>query len=223
MKKILIILFILLLIYIFNNKIEAFTLEKKYAEDNDEWIEPIVYNNIITEEEAKYIIDNVQDKLVESEILSGLNKNIRKSKTAWLYKNDNVIYNIINKICKLTNYSIDNAEPLQIVKYEPDGFYNEHHDACCDDNSHCDKFIEKSGQRAVTMVIYLTDGFTDGGTFFPKLNKIYKPNKCGGLLFYPLSTNTSKCHPKALHAGMPVTSGIKYIANVWLREKKFNL
>ena len=71
------------------------------------------------------------------------------------------------------------------------------------------------------MVIYLTDGFTDGGTFFPKLKKIYKPNKCGGLLFHPLSTNTSKCHPKALHAGMPVTSGIKYIANVWLREKKF--
>ena len=81
MKKILIILFILLLIYIFifNNKIKAFTLEKKYAEDNDDWIEPIVYNNIITEEESKYIIDNVQDKLVESQILSGLNK---KSKCA---------------------------------------------------------------------------------------------------------------------------------------------
>jgi prolyl 4-hydroxylase len=221
MKKILIILFIVLLIFIFKNKIESFTIDNKYAEDNDDWIEPIVYNNIITEEESKYIIDNVQDKLIESQILSGLNKNIRKSQTAWLNKDDPIIYNIINKICNLTNYSIDNAEPLQIVKYESDGFYNEHHDACCDNNSYCEKFVEKSGQRAITMVIYLTDGFTDGGTFFPKLNKIYKPNKCGGLLFHPLSTNTSKCHPKALHAGMPVTSGIKYIANVWLREKKF--
>ena len=74
MNKILLILFIILIIYIFNNKIESFTIENKYAEDNDDWIEPIVYNNIITEEESKYIIDNVQDKLVESQILSGLNK-----------------------------------------------------------------------------------------------------------------------------------------------------
>ena len=79
MKKILIILFIVLIIFIFKNKIESFTIENKYAEDNDDWIEPIVYNNIITEEESKYIIDNVQDKLVESQILSGLNK---KSKCA---------------------------------------------------------------------------------------------------------------------------------------------
>ena len=74
MKKILIILFIVLIIFIFKNKIESFTIENKYAEDNDDWIEPIVYNNIITEEKSKYIIDNVQDKLVESQILSGVNK-----------------------------------------------------------------------------------------------------------------------------------------------------
>jgi prolyl 4-hydroxylase len=41
------------------------------------------------------------------------------------------------------------------------------------------------------------------------------------LLFHPLEKKGGKCHPYALHAGMPVTSGEKYIANIWLREKPY--
>jgi prolyl 4-hydroxylase len=49
-----------------------------------------------------------------------------------------------------------------------------------------------------------------------------KPDKNSGILFYPLQKKGDKCHPKALHAGLPVISGEKYIANVWLRESAFN-
>jgi prolyl 4-hydroxylase len=77
------------------------------------------------------------------------------------------------------------------------------------------------------MLIYLSDGFTGGGTHFPNLNKTYKPPKWGALLFYPMQRDSPidgsprKAHKLALHAGMPVENGQKYIANVWIRERVF--
>ena len=37
----------------------------------------------------------------------------------------------------------------------------------------------------------------------------FKPNMGDALIFYPLADDTNKCHPKALHAGMPIESGEK--------------
>jgi len=42
-------------------------------------------------------------------------------------------------------------------------------------------------------------------------------------VFYSLQTPESgnQCHPLSLHAGMPVTSGQKYICNIWIRERAY--
>ena len=82
----------------------------------------------------------------------------------------------------------------------------------------CKKF-NKDGYRVLTMVIYLNDDFEGGATKFPNIDKEYKPEKYSGLLFYPMNKNGDKCHDNSLHAGMPVISGEKYIANVWIRDK----
>jgi prolyl 4-hydroxylase len=69
------------------------------------------------------------------------------------------------------------------------------------------------------MVIYLNDDFEGGATRFSKIDKNFKPKKYSGILFYPMNKDGDKCHENSLHAGMPVTKGEKYIANVWIREK----
>ena len=71
------------------------------------------------------------------------------------------------------------------------------------------------------MVIYLNDDFTGGFTNFPIIKQKYKPPKYGGLLFYPLEKKGEKCHPYAMHEGTDLESGVKYIANVWIRQSKF--
>lgn len=218
---IIVFIFIFITNYFIKNKENFNNTIQGYSDENSNWIEPKIFKNLITKEDADYIIQKSEKLFTTSQIMSGIDTNIRKSETAWIDKSDPIIYKIIKKVCDINNLPIDNAEPLQIVRYGPSGYYNEHHDACCDENEECRNFIKFGGQRQKTMVIYLTDDFEGGGTIFPKLNKIIKPNRCDGILFNPLETGTSKCHPKALHAGMPVKSGIKYIANVWIREDKF--
>jgi len=193
-----------------------------YCDDSDDYILPEVHNNFITDEERQYILEKAGAEFEESIILGGPDKNIRKSKTAWISREDPVVKPIIERVCQLTGIPHKNAEKLQVVKYQPDGYYKEHHDAACDPGKQSYDFEQNGGQRKVTMLLYLSDGFDGGSTRFPKLDMELKPDKNSGILFYPLQKNGDKCHPHALHAGLPVTSGEKYIANVWLREEMFD-
>lgn len=196
--------------------------ELGYADDADEYIYPTVYNNFITPQEAKYILSQAEPKFHNSETIGGgVDKNTRKSKTAWLDKCDPKIKTIIDRVCAINNHSIENAEHLQVVKYGPDGFYNAHHDSTGDDNKESAEFLRTGGHRIATMLIYLNDDFEGGATRFVNLEKDIKPSKYGSILFHPLDKYNRKCHPKALHAGLPLTSGEKYIANVWIRQTAF--
>ena len=193
-----------------------------YCDKSAEYVLPVTHSDFLTSQEADYILQMAKTQFSDSQIVTGSDTNIRKSKTAWLSKTDPTIKTIIQRVCDMTNIPFENAEKMQVVHYEPNGYYNEHHDACCDDRQECIDFEKNGGQRKITMLIYLSDDFEGGATRFPNLDKEYKLPKYSGLLFHPLEKNGNKGHPLALHAGMPVTSGNKYIANVWLREREYD-
>jgi len=213
---------IIIIIKQYHNKSEPFKV-CEYALNSDPYDEPYIINDIITEDEAKYIIHNASYNFDDSTILGKvIDTNIRKSKTAWLYKNDDpIILTIMLRIANIVNLPLENAESLQVVRYEPNGYYKQHHDSCCENTETCNNFIKRGGQRIKTVLIYLNDDFEEGSTYFPLLGKKYKPPKYSAIIFNPLAKNSNKCHPLALHAGLPVKSGIKYIANLWFREGKF--
>lgn len=197
-----------------------------YCEETDPYDLPQIYPNFITPNQSQYILDLAKNDFMESQIMSGKDTNIRKSQTAWLDKNDPLIGSIIRRVCQMTGVPFEHAEKMQVVKYQPNGYYNEHHDSCCENNPECIEFERIGGQRVVTMIMYLTDQYEGGATRFVKLERDYKLPKYSGLLFYPLQRDgehgKKKGHPLALHAGMPVLSGEKYIANVWLREHNYD-
>jgi prolyl 4-hydroxylase len=123
----------------------------------------------------------------------------------------------------MTNTSFENVEHLQVVKYDENGFYNPHYDTVTNNDINSINFLIQGGHRVITMLIYLNDDFTEGGTRFVTLNKTIKPPKYGGILFYTFNKQIEKCHPYSFHAGLPIKSGTKYIANVWVRENKYSL
>lgn len=194
-----------------------------YCNIKNKYIYPKEYTNFISEDECHYIINAATPLFSESKLVSGGTENVRKSETAWLPKNDHIVEKIIRKTCELTNIPFEHAEKLQVVKYQPGGFYSAHYDASCDDKKECVEFEKNGGQRVVTLIIYLNDNYEGGHTEFPNLNKQYKMKMGGALLFYSLEKNGNKCHPLSLHSGTPVQRGEKYIANVWLREKPYQV
>ena len=209
----------------FRNQKEGLTEQeykgRGYCDISADYIEPVFHSNFINEEQANRIKALAEPEFSESTIVSGSDTNIRKSQTAWLSKEEPIVKEIIKQVCALAKMPFSHAEKMQVVKYEPDGYYNEHYDAACDDRKECVEFEQNGGQRKITMLIYLNDDFDGGETHFPTLKHTYKPQKFGGVLFYSLQNDGNQCHPKALHAGIPVKNGNKYVCNVWLREKPY--
>jgi prolyl 4-hydroxylase len=146
----------------------------------------------------------------------------RTSETAWISKDDPVAKKVFEKACGLTGRHMGCCEDLQVVRYKPGTYYKAHHDSCCDDSTACREFEMKGGQRVGTLLVYLNDEFTDGETHFPDHGDVKMKAAPGSAIFFrPLANDAAQCHPKALHAGLPISSGIKYVCNAWVREDNF--
>lgn len=88
---------------------------------------------------------------------------------------------------------------MQILRYRPGQFYNYHIDK--DYKVVC----EESSRRTLSVVLYLTDDYTGGGTEFP--GKVYKP-KAGEALYFPAEWS----YP---HKAQPVLQGEKWVCVTW--------
>jgi len=196
--------------------------ERGFTAHDAQWEHPRIVNDVLTPEECRYIIDKATPMFSRSAVVGAEGPDSsRTSQTAWISKDDPVAQKVFAKALEATGKTIDECEDLQVVKYEPNTFYREHHDSCCDGSQGCLDFEKEGGQRVATLLVYLNSEFTDGETHFPVLDLKLKADPGSAILFRPLGTEEAKCHPKALHAGLPISSGVKYVCNAWIRENKF--
>lgn len=226
MNVILLIVLVLLIIFVFyqfyiKNRFFDKKSDLSYANEKDPYDMPFILNNFISRDTCRKIIDYARDKLFDSEVVGGKYTDIRNSKQCWIPKNHELARPIFEFVSKKFNIPFKNGEDLQVVKYSPGQYFNEHHDACCEKNDKCQEFVERGGQRILTVLIYLNDDFENGSTYFKNLDIKIKLDPGNAIVFRPLAKNTNKCHPYALHAGMPVTRGEKWVANLWFREREF--
>ena len=131
--------------------------------------EPHIVRKFISEEDCQKIISHSKDKLFDSEIVGGSDKNVRNSMQYWISKEDPTVKKIFDKACLKFNVKPNTAESLQVVRYFPKQYYNEHHDSCCEDDKSCKEFSSRGGQRRLTVLIYLNNKFSGGETNFPNL------------------------------------------------------
>jgi prolyl 4-hydroxylase len=196
--------------------------ERGFTHDNAPWEHPQIVSNVLTPEECKYIIDKATPLFSRSTVvgIEGADSS-RTSQSAWIPKTDPVAQKVFAKALEYSGKTMADCEDLQVVKYEPNTYYREHHDSCCDGSQGCIDFEKEGGQRVATLLVYLNSDFTDGETHFPNLDLKLKADPGSAILFRPLGSDEAKCHPKALHAGLPISSGVKYVCNAWVRENKF--
>ncbi|KYO00879.1 putative prolyl 4-hydroxylase subunit alpha [Plasmodium gaboni] len=86
-----------------------------------------------------------------------------------VYTKDENIIELENTICNLVKIPLCYLEPLAIVKYEKNNYFNLHHDGSF---------------RRATLLIYLNDVDKDGETIFPCHNLSIKPIQGSGVFWY---------------------------------------
>jgi len=217
------IVFLLILFLLINyGKIKGVIEKQGLADINSEYIPPEIIPNIITEKQNRDILEFASTRFEPSVVGGGLKNvvdgEVRKSETAWMPKENPIIKDLIQSICIKHGLQFENCEDMQIVKYEKDNYYKEHHDSF---PFYEPDFLSQGGHRVLTTLIYLNDDFEGGETWFPTLNLSVTPLRNSAVVFHPLDKSNNRCHPKALHGGNPVKSGIKYICNIWIRERPY--
>lgn len=135
---------------------------------------------------------------------------IRTSDTAvfpWVGENP-AVHALNRRLAAASRTDVQQGEPLQILRYQPGQEYKAHTDA----------IPGLENQRIMTMLVYLNDEFEGGETTFPKLELTIRPKRGEGLLFTNVDAD-GKPDPSVLHAGLPVESGVKFLASRWIRER----
>jgi len=140
----------------------------------------------------------------------------------WIDHDHTPMFKILcDRVSNFVGIDLVNAEKAQFLEYGPGEKYDPHFDAFDAESEQWQHYC-KSGQRLVSVMGYLNDLDTGGGTAFPKLGLDIKPRAGRLLVWNNVGEDLGKPHPDSLHGGMPVEEGIKKCFTIWFREKPFN-
>ena len=135
---------------------------------------------------------------------------MRQSCTIPILIEDLVIQAINRTIASATGTTPGWGEPLNILKYVPGQQYKPHHDGTGADQQ----------VRNLTALVWLNDGFAGGETHFPKIG-IKVRGEVGDMLVFRNTRDSGSFDERMIHAGLPVTSGVKWMASRWIRGANF--
>lgn len=132
---------------------------------------------------------------------------------AFAFTQENPAIRALNRrIAAATATDVARGEPLQILRYRPGQEYRPHFDAVTGD----------ANQRVLTVLVYLTEGYSGGETLFASTGLKFRGRR-GDALMFRNASDDGRPDPLAQHAGLPVESGEKIIASRWIRVRPFVL
>ncbi|WP_186456910.1 prolyl hydroxylase family protein [Sphingomonas suaedae] len=124
---------------------------------------------------------------------------------------DLVLHTVNCRAATASNTDVGRGEPLHVLRYTPGQEYRPHLDA----------LPGVENQRSHTVLIYLNDGYGGGETEFPELGITVRA-QAGDALVFRNTTDAGRADARTEHAGLPVTSGEKWLATRWIRQAEFH-
>jgi prolyl 4-hydroxylase len=174
-----------------------------------------LFEALLTHEECDYLIKRAEPMFQPSAVVDPATGQmrphpVRTSENAMfpLVDETPAIHAINRRLALASGTSVESGEPLQVLRYRPGQEYKPHHDAL----PHTDN------QRILTVLVYLNEEYSGGETLFVRTGLKVKGRKGDGLVFRNADAQ-GRADPAALHAGMPVLQGQKFVASRWIRER----
>lgn len=175
-----------------------------------------LFRSLLTPAECDYILEvaaNLYEaSFVYNERRERVRDPIRTSDGAaihWLIE-DPAVHAINRRMAAISGSQYEHGETLQVLRYSPGQQYHPHFD-----------FVDGAENRRLwTALIYLNDRYEGGGTAFPHIG-LEVQGKTGDVLLFGNAAPDGGPEPLAEHAGLPVTSGTKFLATRWIRESRW--
>jgi prolyl 4-hydroxylase len=120
------------------------------------------------------------------------------------------IHALNRRIAAASGTTVEQGEPLQVLRYSPRQEYR----------SHSDALSNADNQRIMTALVYLNDGYVGGETSFPAPDLKLR-GAIGDALFFRNVEASGQPDALSTHAGLPVVTGEKWLASRWIRERPF--
>ena len=124
------------------------------------------------------------------------------------------IHALNRRIAAVSATDVRAGEPLQVLSYAPGQQYREHSDALPN--------VAPGQQRVLTFLVYLDEDYEGGETAFPALGLQVRGRTGDGLLFRNAARDGTP-DQRSIHAGLPVTRGVKHVASRWIRAERLKL
>jgi prolyl 4-hydroxylase len=183
-----------------------------------------VVDGLLSAEECRYLVAMGSPHLVRSRVVDGgadggIQHPIRTSRdTAFASILEDFQLRLLQlRMAAAIGMDFTFAEPMVLLHYQPGQQYFPHRDYLPPEILAANQ--PESGQRAATLCCYLSDVEAGGETYFPKPDRIVRPSAGRAVAFRNLD-DAGRPDPDTLHAGLPVEKGEKWLATLWLRERR---
>ena len=183
-----------------------------------------VVEKFVSPEISRWLIERARSGLVRAQTIDPKTGRAHYEETARTNSTsafevaamDMILVMIRSRIARLTQMPILGFEDSQVLHYAPGEEFKPHFDFLDTREPGHAAAVAAGGQRVLTFLIYLNEGFEGGDTAFPRLGWSYK-GRAGDALFFYSATPDGAPDPRTLHAGTAPTRGEKFIFSQWVR------
>ena len=175
--------------------------------------------------ECRWVIEASRADLGRAEVFDHASGSLIKdparnnSAVSLMFSQMDVVIEILRtRIATATKVPVQVFEPAQILRYEVGQEFVPHVDFLDPASSGYAEELARQGQRIATFLIYLNEGYEDGETAFPSIDLKVR-GRTGDALFWANLDPQHRPDPLTKHAGLPPTTGEKWVFSQWIRER----
>jgi prolyl 4-hydroxylase len=132
---------------------------------------------------------------------------------------DVVQFLVQERMARTCGYPLQHFEMPAILHYEIGQQITPHFDFIDSNAADYAQQIQELGQRMVTFLLYLNDGYEGGETTFPELGIVNRGSMGNGLYFINARSDLSPDR-RMLHTGSPPVRGEKWIVSQFIVSKR---
>ena len=184
-----------------------------------------VFSNLLSVAECAALVEAAKPRMLRSRTVDtqtggeALNRH-RTSDGMFFTRSENaVVQRVEMRVARLLRWPVQNFEGMQVLRYRSGGQYKPHYDYFDPGEPATPALLARGGQRVATLIMYLQAPQRGGATVFPDA-AISVPPRRGSAVFF--SYADAAPDSLSLHGGEPVETGEKWIATLWLRNRKFS-